>query len=193
VKDLSDTEKFKKYLSNQKYYHDYLVFFQQEIESKGVEATLDEHVFAGTDHAELMFVRMFSGFLHPLIHLGFGLEYKQNAIVAEALAQAAAHEDWIGQYLLPAEKAAGGVGKAGSKSLRELLDEAHADKKLSTAAHWEDGNKIRDGIIKRAGEEMIKIGSQWSVSADQLEEKTAEMINANSTSKSPDSTPPSKY
>lgn len=102
--------------------------------------------------------------------------------MAEALAQAAAHGDWIGKYLLPAEKAAGGIGKKGSKSMKELLDEIRADKKLSTAAHWEDGNKIRDGIIVRAGEEMVKYGSQWTVSEDQLEEKTAEMINATSTS-----------
>jgi len=193
--DLSDRAKFKKYLSNPAYYHDYLVFFQKEIDSKGVEAVLNEHVFAGDEHADRMFVRMFAGeykplhiasslirtgFLHPIIHLGFGLEYAQNAIVAEGLAGAACHDDWVGQYLLAAEKAAGGVGKKGSKSLKELLDEIYADKKLSTAAHWEDGNKIRDGIIKRAPDEMIKIGSQWTVSADQLEEKTAEMINANS-------------
>lgn len=31
----------------------------------------------------------FTGFLHPLIHLGFGVEFDQPAIVAEALAQAA--------------------------------------------------------------------------------------------------------
>ena len=36
------------------------------------------------------------GFLHPIIHLGFGVEFKQPAIIAEALAEAAVHDNWIG-------------------------------------------------------------------------------------------------
>jgi hypothetical protein len=59
-----------------------------------------------------------------------------------------------------------------------ILDEIRADDKLSTAAHWDDGNKIRDGILKRAPDEMIKYASQWTVGSGQVEEKTAEMINA---------------
>lgn len=117
------------------------------------------------------------GFLHPLIHLGFGLEFNQPAVVAEALAQTAVHDAWIGSLLLPAEKAAGGSGNAGTKSYVQLLDEIHADQKLSTAAHWADGNKIRDGILKRAPEEMVKYASQYRVAPDQLDEKLAEMVN----------------
>ena len=60
----------------------------------------------------------------------------------------------------------------------ELLDEIRADKSLSTAARWEDGNKIRDGIMIRAPEAMIKYGSQWKVTPDALRDKTAEMTNA---------------
>ena len=60
----------------------------------------------------------------------------------------------------------------------ELLDEIRADHKLSTAAHWEDGNKIRDGIMIRAPQEMINIGSQWKVAPSELLQKTAEMANA---------------
>lgn len=60
----------------------------------------------------------------------------------------------------------------------ELLDEIRADKKLSTAAHWEDSNKVRDGILARAPDEMIAIGSQWKVGPGALIEKTAEMTNA---------------
>lgn len=61
VEDLSDKAKFKDYLGQEKYFHDYLVFFQNEIDSKGLEATLNEHVFAGDEHADAMFVRMFAG------------------------------------------------------------------------------------------------------------------------------------
>jgi hypothetical protein len=109
-----------------------------------------------------------------LIHLGFGVEFNQPAIIAEALAQTAVHDEWIVKYLLDVEKAA----KPSSKTLPELLDEIHADEKLSTAAHWDDANKVRDGILARAPEEMIKYASQWTVPEDELEAKTVQMTNA---------------
>ena len=116
------------------------------------------------------------GFLHPIIHLGFGIEFGQPAIIAEALAQTAVHDDWIGRFLLPVEKASASVTTP--KSLVTLLDEIRVDSKLKAAAHWEDGNKIRDGILVRAPEEMIKYASQWKVGEHELETKTAEMVNA---------------
>ena len=49
---------------------------------------------------------------------------------------------------------------------------------MSTAARWSDGNKVRDGIIARAGHKMATIAAQVHVKLDELERKTAEMINA---------------
>jgi hypothetical protein len=60
----------------------------------------------------------------------------------------------------------------------QILDECKKYDKLSKSAHFEDGNKIRDGILKRAPEEMIKNAVQYTVKEEELEEKTAEMINA---------------
>ena len=118
------------------------------------------------------------GLLHPLIHLGFGIEFQQPAIIAEAFAQTAVHSGWIGDFLLPAEKAAALCDESTkNKSLVDLLTEICNDEKLSTAAHWSDGNKIRDGLLARAPDEMIHYASQFTVSPSQLEEKTAEMIN----------------
>lgn len=118
------------------------------------------------------------GLLHPVIHLGFGIEFNQPAIIAEALAQTATHDDWIGPlFLLPAEKAAGGIGKPGKKTLLEILQEIRADTKVVNSVQWPDGNKIRDGVLKRAPDEMIEHAAKFTVSPDQLEEKLAEMIN----------------
>ena len=118
------------------------------------------------------------GLLHPLIHLGFAIEFNQPALVAEALAQTAVHEDWTGpRFLFPAEKAAGGVGKPGKKTMLQLLEEAAADKKLARSATWEDGNKLRDGVLKRAPEEMIKYAAQFTVSEEQVQEKFAETVD----------------
>ena len=104
--------------------------------------------------------------------------YLPNAFVAtsdtnQGIVQ---HSGWIGDFFLSAEKAA--ASNDNSKSLVDLLDEIHADKKLSTAAGWDDSNKIRDGILVRAPEEMIGYASQFKVRENELEVKTAEMINA---------------
>jgi hypothetical protein len=118
------------------------------------------------------------GLLHPLIHLGFGIEFNQPAIVAEALAQAAVHDDSLGRdFFLPAEKIASGIGNPGSKSLGQLLEEVCKDETLSRSAKTTDVNKIRDGVLHRAPQEMIKYAAQYTVSEDQLEERLAEMIN----------------
>lgn len=60
----------------------------------------------------------------------------------------------------------------------QLFDELRQDSTIAQSVHWSDGNKIRDGVMKRAPREMINYASQYTVSADQLEEKLAEMINA---------------
>jgi hypothetical protein len=120
-----------------------------------------------------------TGLLHPIIHLGFGIEFNQPAIVAQGLAEAACHELWIEAFLLGAEKAAGGIGSSAGKPLAQLIDEARQDKTLAESARWSDANKIKDGTFIRAFKEMCNHASQYTVSADHLEEQVAEMINAN--------------
>jgi hypothetical protein len=54
-------EKYKSYLGNEKYYHDFLVYFQDEIDKKGWENVLNEYMFKGDERADDMLVRMFAG------------------------------------------------------------------------------------------------------------------------------------
>ncbi|KAF2094366.1 hypA-like protein [Rhizodiscina lignyota] len=176
---LHDPAVWKKCLGNEKYYHDYLVFFQKEMESKGWEAVVNEYLFSRTEQAEDMLVRLFAGFLHPLIHLGFGMEFRQPAIMCEALAQTAVHDRWIGGLLLEAEKTADRRKTAkGEKSIPELLEEIQRNERLKNSPHWADGNKVRDGILKRDPDDMLEIASQFVVQESQLEKKMMEMMNA---------------
>ena len=103
---LHSPENFCEYLGDEKRYWDYLIYFQEEIDKKGYQVVINEYLFGGDKRADALLIRMFAGkvlfssvvvllilnltgFLHPLIHLGFGIEFEQPAIVAEALAQAA--------------------------------------------------------------------------------------------------------
>ncbi|KAJ4346907.1 uncharacterized protein N0V89_010840 [Didymosphaeria variabile] len=180
VNDMHNPERYKTYLGKEKYYHDFLQYFQEEIGRKGWETVLNDELFKGDERADDLLARLFAGFLHPIIHLGFGIEHRQEALISEALAQAAIHDGWMAPFFLDAEKAAkaNAAKPQDTKTIVQLLNEIRADKKLSSAAHWEDGNKIRDGILKRAPDEMLKYASQYVVDESQLEEKTAEMINA---------------
>ncbi|KAJ5958157.1 uncharacterized protein N7479_005307 [Penicillium vulpinum] len=178
VQSMHDVAKFQEYFGKEENYPHYLAFFQHEIDTKGVTGVLGEYLFAGDERAESMMCRLFAGLVHPLIHLGFGIEFNQPAIVAQALAQTAVHDDWIGHaFFLPAEKMAGGVGKPGQKSLLQLVNEIRADKALVESVQWTDGNKIKDGVLHRAPEKMMKYASQYTVSEDQVEERVADMIN----------------
>lgn len=98
--------------------------------------------------------------------------------MAQALAQAAVHDDWMGQeFFLPAEKMAGEIGQPGKKSLMQLLNEVRSDQKLARSAKWEDPNKIRQGVLGRASQEMLKYAAEYTVSEHQIDERVADMIN----------------
>ncbi|RMZ68114.1 hypothetical protein GMOD_00004303 [Pyrenophora seminiperda CCB06] len=180
VTDMHDPARFTSYLGQEQYYHDFLVFFRGEIDSKGWETVLQEYLFAETSLADDMLVRLYAGFLHPLIHLGFGVEFEQPGIIAEALAQTAVHDAWMkGFFVGCEEKVRERGGKGAGKTIVQVLEECRADEKVRSAARESDANKIRDGILKRAPREMIDLATQCFVSeGDDVEEKTAEMINA---------------
>ncbi|KAJ5182971.1 hypothetical protein N7492_000587 [Penicillium capsulatum] len=176
VDALQDQAKFQQCFGKEVHYPNFLAFFQREIDSKGVGAVLNEYVFAGDVRAESMLCRVFGGLLHPFIHLGYGLEFKQPAIVAQALAQAAVHNDRVGRnFSLPAEQMAEETGKPGQKSLRQLLDEVRQNQTLTRGVKVSD--RIPDGIMDRAPQEMLKYAAQYTVSASQIAEREADMIN----------------
>ncbi|KAF7596577.1 hypothetical protein BBP40_000977 [Aspergillus hancockii] len=176
--DMGFHTKFQSCLGKEENYPNFLELFQQKIEKQGVEKVINQYLFAEDELADNMLVRIFGGLIHPLIHLGFGIEFNQPAIIAEALAQAAIHDDWTGpRFLLPAEKAAGGIGKPGKKTMLQILEEIRADEKLTNSSHWEDGNRMRDGVLVRAPDDMIKCAAEFTVSENQLEEKLVEIIN----------------
>ena len=60
-------------LETNRYYTDFLVFYQNEIEEKGWQAVLNEYLFKGDERSDDMLVRIFAGEL-PLQHISFGLD-----------------------------------------------------------------------------------------------------------------------
>ncbi|KAK1093495.1 hypothetical protein LTR48_002182 [Friedmanniomyces endolithicus] len=179
VTDMHDPAKFTRHLGNERHYHAFMIFFQDQISKSSTPQVINHYLLAGTEQADDLLHRLFGGFLHPLIHLGFALESQQPALVAEALAQAAVHSASMSPFFLRAEQAARDrADEPCSKTIAELLDEIHADPEMRAAPRWSDGNKLRDGVMGRAAEKMVSYTSQYRVEPDELERKTAEMVNA---------------
>lgn len=65
-------------------------FFSRQIESKGLSGTVEQWIFStnvntteGVYGSAKMFSGLFSGLLHPLIHVGYGLEFDLPGMVIE--------------------------------------------------------------------------------------------------------------
>ncbi|KAI0536716.1 HypA protein [Xylaria digitata] len=177
IEELKDFDKAKKKLGKEEYYTDFLVFYQNEIDAKGWQAVLYEHVFKGDERSDDMLTRMFTGILHPIIQLMYGIEWQQPAIVAMALAQAAMHKTDSAAFLVAAEKAAAAAKSQPMPEVVSLLREVAADEKLSTSAHEAEGNKILNGVLARAFDEAVRVAAKVNVKPEELDERTVEMYN----------------
>ncbi|KAI0115516.1 HypA protein [Nemania sp. FL0031] len=178
VEELRDFEKAKAKLGKEEYYTDFLAFFQKEIDEKGWQAVLSEHLFKGDERSEDMLIRMFAGFLHPIIQLMYGIEWQQPAIVAMGLAQAAVHEDNMRTFLVAAEEAASSASAPPPMGeISDLFRDVAGDEKLATSARLSDGNKVRDGVLTRAFDEAVRVASRVRVAPADLERRTVEMYN----------------
>ncbi|KAG1149430.1 hypothetical protein G6F37_005133 [Rhizopus arrhizus] len=80
-------ENYKEFLNQADAYTDFQFFFQSEIDAYGMVDTVRRWVW----HSDFL-ARAFAGLLHPLIHIGHGLEFGVSSIVAEGLSMLACTE-----------------------------------------------------------------------------------------------------
>ncbi|KAI1414298.1 hypothetical protein F5Y13DRAFT_188398 [Hypoxylon sp. FL1857] len=176
VEELKDWEAAKKFLGKEEYYTDFLVFFQNEIDKLGWEKTLSEYLFKGDEKSEDMLARLMAGLVHPLIQLMYGMEWKQPAIVAMALAQTAVHGNYFRKFIDASEEAAK-ANPTPMPSIVSLLEAVGANEKLAIASKLSgDASKMR-GVLSKAWDEMLEIASRVKVKPEELDERTAEMYH----------------
>jgi hypothetical protein len=108
--DLAEPAQWDGALGRAECYVPFLRFFAREIELRGIDGALMRHLFDATPRAQDLLVRLLAGFLHPFIHIGYGLEFGLPAVVDEGLAMAAVENNRLAGLLLPAEAAAKEVG-----------------------------------------------------------------------------------
>ncbi|KAM0813222.1 putative Oxidoreductase AflY [Seiridium cardinale] len=176
---LKDKAFFRENMGKAEYYADFVRFFQDEIAERGVPDVVNEYLLKGDEFANDIFGRMHSGFMHPLIHLGCGIEFQQPCTVAESLAAACIHDDWPKDFLFPTEEYVNQNPTTTSKPLLEILDGLRNDPEILTAVRPSDPlNKISDGLMKRAKEQLVPHLAQFRVQAstEDIKRQTKEMM-----------------
>lgn len=94
--------------------------------------------------------------VHPIIHLGCGIEFEQPSLVAEALAGACVHENWPKTFLLPTEEYLRTNPEVPSRSMLQMLGSLREDPVIATGTRETDPfNKIPDGFLKRVSPERL--------------------------------------
>ncbi|KAF2009071.1 hypothetical protein BU24DRAFT_90151 [Aaosphaeria arxii CBS 175.79] len=163
--DMTDLKAFKSHLGESKHYSDYLHFFQALIAKKGVEAVLKQYLFNDEESGTDLLGRMFSGFLHPILHLGFALEFQQPLLVAEALSSACIHDTWPLDILLPTERyLQQHRHQPCTPSYIPILTHLRNNPQILTATTASDPpNRVTDALLPRAGHLLPSILSHWHV------------------------------
>ncbi|KAJ1956984.1 hypothetical protein GGI12_005158, partial [Dipsacomyces acuminosporus] len=85
-------DNYEQYLSQEEYYNNYVDFFRRELAaSNGNWApVVSKYLFAPNT-----FPLALSGLFHPIIQVGYGIEFASEAIIATGLAQACVHEPMV--------------------------------------------------------------------------------------------------
>jgi len=178
LKDLSDESKWDMFLEKADCYSDFLAFFTKEIKTLGWQETINKWLFRGTPVTETLLANVNAGIFHPLIHLGYGIEFQIPAVIAEGLAQIATSDLYIGRALLEIDNWAkeNDPERTGNKNLVELADEIYNNPTISKAAKWDDMNKFK-AVIAAVPKELAILASQWRCRPENLVEKVAEATN----------------
>ncbi|KAF8551785.1 hypothetical protein OG21DRAFT_1512319 [Imleria badia] len=91
-------ENFISHLGDEKFYQGYVSFFSQQASEKSVASTLEEFIFSekynfregsDADSQPEMLSHFFQGLVHPMIHIGYGVEFGLKGMLVEGLALAA--------------------------------------------------------------------------------------------------------
>ncbi|TFY67493.1 hypothetical protein EVJ58_g1578 [Rhodofomes roseus] len=102
-------ENYHKFLGNKDYYDAYLEYFHRVVFELGFAATLDEYLLSrGANYPETgaprhMVNRLLARSFHPMIYLGYGIEFGVPGLVAEGLAQMAVHPQEAPSLLLASD------------------------------------------------------------------------------------------
>ena len=147
---------WKEFIGIDKYYPNYLQYFKEKIAQDGVGKTVVKYALD-----ETLLPSFVSGAVHPLIHTGFGLEFGQDAVVAEGLSEGCVHKPAFAPVVdIPMYSAKSTSGK----DLLTIAKEVRKDKLFDDVVHFKDFPKS-DPVLKskNATERIKEYVMQWKI------------------------------
>ncbi|KAL9081761.1 MAG: hypothetical protein Q9159_007052 [Coniocarpon cinnabarinum] len=191
VQDLADDDIFMKCAGREENFRNFERYFIGAITEKGYAWVLQKYLAGDGKLAQDMRYRIYMGYVHGFIHIGLALEFRQPLLLAEGLAQAAVHHDmWYAEYLSAAAEEAVKAEEA-PLPLSTIVDLVQADPVIKNSSslyfhtqtrkhsgRWAmDQEFARDGVLKNAKQNMVRLVARYRVDPDDLERATAELQN----------------
>lgn len=158
-KDDITIDTWREYIGQADLYVSYLKFFDREVSHRGILGALIEYAL----DTQLM-GSIISGAVHPLIHLGFGVEFQSPHVLAEGLAEACVHSPACAPLLQSLNQT-----HLPGKRVLDIIQEVSKDKTLDGMIHPDEEEKT-DVTIKLASEKIREYLSHYYI------EPTAESI-----------------
>lgn len=151
--------KWTEHLGDSKYYTDYLDFMLEEVEELGPVGAIEKYAFEEKNN---MIARLLGGVYHPMIHIGYGLEFGIDGMVAEGLATMCIHND-LNKGLIPQEIQ---LAKDSSTSALDLAKAMVEDKRFDSI---KSAGPFKFMAFYKQPELVLEYVSKWSLSPDKEE------------------------
>ncbi|KAG6377856.1 hypothetical protein JVT61DRAFT_14637 [Boletus reticuloceps] len=180
-------ENFVDHLEDENYYQAYVTFFSKQVAEKGAARTLEEFVFSekynfqeGRDAntQPKMLVRLMDGVLHPMIHVGYGVEFGLKGMLVEGLALTAVQLAYPKAPLPPFYFAPSTVHKANGVHAFDVVARMLKDKRLKRKPSEDNTKQFGDTLNEHAST-IYNYVEQWTVDLNQpgeIERKMEEAI-----------------
>jgi len=187
VKKSFTSADWKSEVGNQEFYASYLEFFRHEVPKLGRVEAIVKYAF-DTD----VLARTFSGAFHPIIHLGYGIDFGIDAVVAEGLAMMAITSTMMAPFVVasttPIERMTTKVasqlsisGPSSPKTIVDMLTTLREDRELDNVTSYPEANKTMDVVkSKVAAAKIQELLSEWKIegTTQDIDQKTKELYKA---------------
>jgi len=157
-------------LGNEDYYTTYVDFFQEELNKKGIKRSIEYYVFEQDSRLGL-YSRFLAGVYHPIIHLGYGIEFNHPLMLAEGLAWAAIHQPRSNHFYEPINKQNSELeisskehkNHSSLSTALEIILSVHQDSRIDGVVQWADEDKYTT-VINAIPDLLHEYCQQWPVS-----------------------------
>ncbi|KAL0573270.1 hypothetical protein V5O48_008677 [Marasmius crinis-equi] len=182
------SDNFNDHLGDRRFYDAYLKYFIGQLNEKGIANVIEESIFSSAanfgskgksgEHPEML-NRFLDGILHPMIHVGYGVEFNLPGMVAEGLAQTATHKasstvlippSLFGSDVVPSvgsvtarlqSLATGTTGKTSSPHAFSTLSRVSKDESIKAVPEVMGPNRY-NVVLENSGEAIYKHVNDWA-------------------------------